>query len=176
MELAPIFVSENDACGLYAVHFPEKEKDEFVELWRKLRSLEYLSDKFHDLFDEEFEKALLDISNQIVLFNKKIKDCANNTIKGNLPNLQELFVPLNNNEYSIKELQKSKAKLNKKSSLRIYAIRIAVNCYVITGGGIKLVDKMDETAELRFELQKLNRTRDWLRDNNCCDLDDLENL
>lgn len=51
---------------------------------------------------------------------------------------------------------------NRKSLLRLYAIKIDSNQYVITGGGIKLVREMHEMPELKKELDQLKRVRDWL--------------
>ena len=45
--------------------------------------------------------------------------------------LQHLFKPLNNFEYAISRHQKSKARI-RKGWLRLYAIRLAGFCYLVT--------------------------------------------
>lgn len=47
--------------------------------------------------------------------------------------------------------------------LRIYAIRIDENFFVITGGAIKITKKMQDHIDTRNELAQLNYSRDWLK-------------
>jgi len=70
---------------------------------------------------------------------------------------------LNNNEYIISVHQKSKARINI-GWLRLYAIRLTANCYVVTGGAIKLTQDMKRT-HLIYELSKLERAKNFLRNN-----------
>jgi hypothetical protein len=74
--------------------------------------------------------------------------------------LQHLFRPLNNYEYTISVPQKSKARIHR-GWLRLYAIRLSANCYVVTGGAIKLTHDM-KSADLQYELSKLERTKSFL--------------
>lgn len=85
--------------------------------------------------------------------------------------LQSLFKPLNNNDTQIYDLQKSKYK---HSWLRIYAIRIAPNCYVVTGSAIKLVRNMDEKDYLIKEKQKLEKVKNFLMDEGLTDEDSFD--
>jgi hypothetical protein len=85
--------------------------------------------------------------------------------------LQSLFKPLNNNETTINDLQKSKFQ---NSWLRIYAIRIAPNCYVVTGSAIKLVRNMHEKDYLVNELKKLERVKNFLIEEGLTDEDSFE--
>lgn len=90
--------------------------------------------------------------------------------------LQNIFQPLNNNEYTLKPLQKSKARGNReKRWLRIYAIRFAANCFVITGGAIKVTLGM-EAPYLQEELLKLEKVRQFLVDHDVRDQTDFEYL
>ena len=70
------------------------------------------------------------------------------------------FQPLYNEEYQcrILSLQKKKCKL-----LRLYAIRIDTNCFVITGGAIKITRTMQQHPDTNKELQKLNRCKSYLQ-------------
>lgn len=68
------------------------------------------------------------------------------------------------------ELHKTKATggfIN--SWLRIYAIRIDTNTYVITGGGIKLTKTMNDREHLINELEKLTKVKEWLEENGFLD-------
>lgn len=62
------------------------------------------------------------------------------------------------------------------SWLRIYAIRLEPNIYVVTGGAIKLTHTMQERKHTTLELQKLNRCRDYLRSNGVFDQDSFVEL
>ncbi|PZQ91008.1 MAG: hypothetical protein DI548_02535, partial [Flavobacterium johnsoniae] len=85
-------------------------------------------------------------------------------------NLSDYFMPLTNNV--IGELEKDKAKgLAKNSWLRIYAIRVDKNLFVICGGGIKLTKTMNEREHLQKELEKLEITRLYLLNEEDDELD-----
>lgn len=87
--------------------------------------------------------------------------------------LSTLFEPLSKGV--IEEYEKDKAKgLKRNSWIRIYAIRIDTNYYVISGGAIKLTPTMNETDHLLLELEKLECTRKYLRDDD--DDDDTDDL
>lgn len=58
------------------------------------------------------------------------------------------------------------------SLLRMYGVRLGNNSIIVTGAGIKLVDKMD-TQPLLLELKKMDYLIRWLKDNNISTADDL---
>jgi hypothetical protein len=58
--------------------------------------------------------------------------------------------------------------------LRIYAIKIGPNTFIVTGGAIKLVGKMDERTHLLKEKQKLDEIRNYLKEEGILDQDDFE--
>lgn len=84
--------------------------------------------------------------------------------------LQRLFRPLNDNQYQFKALLQEKAK---KDWLRIYAIRISENTYVISGGAIKLTHQMQGNKHLEIELQKLQMTKQFLIENGITEESDF---
>ncbi|WNJ17453.1 hypothetical protein [Pontibacter sp. G13] len=86
--------------------------------------------------------------------------------------LDRFFVPLNNQEFILKPIALRKGKARKrKSLLRIYAVRIDVNCFVITGGAIKVTQAMQEASHTRKELARLRLVADYLKDHGAYDLD-----
>ena len=58
--------------------------------------------------------------------------------------------------------------------LRIYAIKIESNCYIITGGAIKLTRTMQEHRDTLIELQKLNKLKNFLIHQGILDKDSIE--
>ena len=77
-------------------------------------------------------------------------------------------------------LQLSKApahkKLNSNPKLRIYAVRIDPSTYVVTGGAIKLTNKMQERPHTDQEKQKLEKVGSWLKESGACFREDLIDL
>ena len=53
-----------------------------------------------------------------------------------------------------------------KSWIRIYAIRIDMNLFLVTGGAIKLTRTMNDREHLKQELDKLTKVRSYLLAND----------
>ena len=89
--------------------------------------------------------------------------------------LDGLFHPLSLADNRAHELTREKARnwdrAQHPSWLRIYAIRIEPNVYIVTGGAIKLTATMQEREHTQKELDKLNACRDFLKQNGVFDQD-----
>lgn len=94
--------------------------------------------------------------------------------------LEELFRPLENSRIGEMFLSREKAKgqnVNRHQSwLRIYAIRIEKDVYLVTGGAIKLTRTMQEREHTLKELQKMEQVRNFLIGEGVADLDGLKDL
>jgi len=94
--------------------------------------------------------------------------------------LQNLFRPLNNREYQLYVHQESKAIIADhhfpRPILRMYAIRIAPNTFVITGGAIKLAHEMDDHDDTKQELIKLKKGKAFLAANNLLTEEDIKSF
>lgn len=55
------------------------------------------------------------------------------------------------------------------SLLRLYGIRLENNAIIITGAGVKLVDKMQDSPALHTELVKMSHLKGWLQKENITD-------
>ncbi|WP_143016786.1 hypothetical protein [Dyadobacter soli] len=87
---------------------------------------------------------------------RKLFKLAETGNEGGNENLSMLFKPLGNIIIRPGELEKCKARgAGAKSWLRIYAVRLEVNEFVISGGSIKLTRTMNERPHLLKELKKL---------------------
>lgn len=86
----------------------------------------------------------------------------------------DFFKPLDNHEYRISDHQRNKSRLYG-GWLRIYAIKIAPACYIVTGGAFKLTRDM-KPPHLQQELRKLERVKDFLRDEGIIYSEDLKFL
>lgn len=79
-------------------------------------------------------------------------------------NLSMLFKPLSNGKIE-KKLEKDKVKVDgKKTWIRLYAIRIDHNFFMICGGAIKLRKTLNDRTYLLNELEKLEITLNDLMD------------
>jgi len=77
-------------------------------------------------------------------------------------NLDHFFRPLDNSRISDMLLGKEKGLLNRRSWLRLYAIKLSVGIYIITGGAIKLTRTMQEREHTLQELEKMEKVRNFL--------------
>lgn len=82
-------------------------------------------------------------------------------------NLDEIFEPLK--ELS-SELVLCKVKFKEKW-IRLYAIKVESQYYIITGGAIKQSQKMDNHPDTKRQLAKLERVRDYLLEQGITDID-----
>ena len=107
-------------------------------------------------YSQEFERQLLELSRQ----------SKHEQLRG----LEEIFSPLHNLQYHTKTLGKSKAKA---TWLRIYALRIDRNVYIVTGGSIKLTQKMQDREPTNHELEKIESCREYLMSQGIVDIDGI---
>jgi len=82
---------------------------------------------------------------------------------GTTLNLSMLFKPLSKGGFS--SLEKDKVRVSgKKTWIRLYAIRIDINLFVVCGGAIKLRKTLNDRDYLLKELDKLEITKQYLVD------------
>jgi hypothetical protein len=60
--------------------------------------------------------------------------------------------------------------------LRIYAIRLEANVYIVTGGAIKLTHLMQDKEHTVLELEKLNKCKAFLKLNGVFDKESFVDL
>jgi len=184
MKIVDIFVIIDES--LLSVKYDGTESDEFSHLMNCWRDIEYLRTFFKTnqkyLTNGFFGTLTIDKAIQITLGEAEILERillekAEQGKESAVNNLQTIFKALDDNEYSMSELQKNKLKGNlRKSWLRIYAIRIGPNMFVISGGGIKLTPKMEDSEHLKLELHKLEITKNYLKNLGILDENDYELL
>ena len=168
--------------GLYAFIAPESEdnEDEFESIFDKWTDVEYLEGFFevnkHLLNDPFYDSLSVEQAIRQTLADARSlqKLIIGSSVQGKL---DDIFQPLENSEYRQVSLLKSKAYgTARKSWLRIYAIKIDDNLYVITGGAIKLTATMSESIDCEREHRKLKRYRDFLREELIMDEDSFKEL
>lgn len=156
MEIVPIF-----GTNLFAIKYSGETKDEFARLFELWQDPEYLekffesnkSDLENDFWGSvSIEDAIFNTFNYAQYFEHKLLELSDANEEDQLTGLENIFVPLHDSQYQLYFLKKSKAK---KTWLRIYALRVENNIYIITGGAIKLTQTMQERKHTNVELRKI---------------------
>lgn len=167
---------------LWAVRDMSKDVNELTELFRKWNNIEGLFDFFYanrkDLSDffhiKSIRTAIDDTLEDASELEALILDMPYTE------NLDDIFRPLGTLDMAMSELTREKARnwyrTHHASWLRVYAIRLEPNVYIITGGAIKLTRKMEDRPHTQIELDKLNRWRQYLADNGVFDKDSFTGL
>lgn len=94
--------------------------------------------------------------------------------------LNKLFRPLENSRILEMLLSREKAKGKRISGhpswLRLYALKLDDDIYLITGGAIKLTRKMSERPHTVNELRKMETVRNYLLENGIIDSDGIKDF
>lgn len=173
---------------LYTVQFEDAVADELSRIFDQWNDVAYLYGFFQEhikdlqngFYNEDakpisIETAIRRTLDEAEALEQRLKFVGRGLKEGIY--LKNYFKPLNNEDYRQKLLKKSKATgLSKKSWLRVYAISVPDDCFVISGGAIKLTPTMNTRFHLFKELNKLETTRNYLMDKGMLDRDDFEKL
>ena len=171
MKIIPIFEPY-----LFAFHFPGESENELKKLWLEwsdsLKMTTFLKEHEIDWRKRGYE-SLMHARREIMTNSQKFEDLLKDCCDNDKPKLDELFAALRNSEYKSEiNLAKRKARNSKRDNcLRIYALKIDSNCYVVTGGAIKFTDRMEDRPHTQRELDKLELCRNYLRSNGVVDED-----
>ncbi|MFO7789747.1 MAG: hypothetical protein R6V32_04185 [Bacteroidales bacterium] len=163
--------------NLFAIQYPDEDKDEFerlFDLWNNMEFLEeFFSENEKDLNSKfwggiSVEEAAMDTKHQAEDFEDKLEIISKQ--KNTNKCLNAFFKQLDDYQSGILILDKRKAK---HSWLRIYALRIDTNAYLITGGAIKLTKRMEDREHTRKELNKIDQCKQFLIEQGITDKDGL---
>lgn len=164
MKIVRIFADQ-----LFAFHYDSETMNELrrlLTLWNNTAYLhEFVTNNKSDVPKNRPTQAIVF---QLIDNANDIDDTLNEISSDPERNLEEFFKPLDNQEYHIVELSKQKGR---KYFLRLFAIKIDNNCFVITGGAIKFHHLNKDRPHTQIEMQKIDRCRDYLKDNNVFDAD-----
>lgn len=120
------------------------------------------------------EKAASKVRDEAVELEDLLFNLCKNTDEGKEPDYDSHFKFLDG-KYQVYEYIPMKSYgTGKPSFLRMYAIKLKSNLYVITGGGIKLADKIQNSPDLQKNVfQNIDKVRAWLIQNGVIDEQDL---
>lgn len=169
MKIISTFAVLNES--LFSVQFEHEATHEFARLFNIWNDPEYLFDFFNENStdlqrgfwgDIKISEAIKKTIREASELEAKILDIARIGQFNHYENLSTLFTPLNNDPCRIEPYEKSKARVRKDSWLRVYAIRVDLNTFVVCGGAIKLTKTMNTRDHLILELEKLEFTKNYL--------------
>lgn len=162
------------AYRLLAFKFSDQKQNELerlLNLWNDVNYLfNFVNENKNDIpATHNIGEIVMDLLESAKEIDRRILVFCNNPKK----KLDDFFIPLNNHEYKIGRLSRQKGKQN---YLRIFAIRIDCDCFIITGGTIKFHHLNREREHTQKEMLKLERCRNYLNDRNVFDADSFYEL
>lgn len=171
MEIITIF-----ADLLYSVKFQKKGVHEFAKVFNTWQNPEVLFDFFEnnkkDLEDGYFGK--INVEDAVLMTIEEADDLQQYLLQiGKSGNKKILDIFFKNDLHKISkitELIPKKAYGTKRRSwLRLYALELSKECYLITGGAIKLTKKMQDRPHTNKELKKIEKLVNFLKENGIYD-------
>jgi hypothetical protein len=174
---------------LYSISFDEKDLNEYHRVFREWHDLDYLVaffSKNKDYVNTDFwKKAGLNPDNPEQSAERVIQeaddletyisDLVANCNNGVKPDFDEYFRFLGGKYKCLWSLEpvKSYGTISP-SLLRLYAIKLDANCYLIVYGGIKLGDKIQNSPILKDKVfNKIDLVLSFLKTNGIADSEDV---
>lgn len=167
--------------SLWAVIYPGNDVDILTKTFRDWMDLDYLESFFNDNIKDlssyfhitDVDTAIYDTLDDAYQLRCLIMDISPDA------NLASIFKHLENQRIAEMTLgrEKARGKWNRHNSwLRLYALKVDSNSYLITGGAIKLTSTMGERQHTLQELVKMEQVRDFLINEGAVDIDGLNEI
>ena len=171
---------------LYAIRYDNEKENELDRLFDEWNDTDFvtnfLQENKKELLREIWKEtptpllAAIKVVGEAQEMEERILEACENIENGRSPILDDLFQYLEGKYSNIYALTPTKAYGPvKPSMLRMYAIKIESNVYLITGGGIKLADTIQNSPGLKdCAIQQIDMVRDWLVEQEVENKEDLE--
>jgi hypothetical protein len=170
MKIVPIFGEK-----LFAIQYPGEPEDEFRRLFNLWADPEHLENFFErnkaDITDGFYgtftvEGATFETYEHAEYLEEQLLALTVQSDTDQLKGLESIFKPLHDSQTKLLTLNESKAR---KHWLRIYALRVEKDIYIITGGAIKLTKTMQERKHTYDELIKIRQCKTFLMEKGIVD-------
>ncbi len=170
---------------IYSIHYDAEEDNEYDRLFDAWNDPEYVTGFMCDNQDylqsdtwiqiQNPEDAAKQVMSEAEELENQFEALADNSDNGTKPDFDSLFHYLEGKyKYELEIAAMKSYGPYRPSLLRMYAIRMKPNCYLITGGGIKLAKKIQDSPELKdHALQNIDRVKDYLLRNGISDSNDI---
>ncbi|MCG7501148.1 hypothetical protein MHM83_04635 [Tenacibaculum sp. Mcav3-52] len=168
--------------SLYSITVLNDNENEFRKCFTRWRDPIYLREFFekniNDLNDPywngiNIDEAIVRTKNEANSFEEKILEVAENGKTNKNETLSSLFKPLSDSHLGEKYERNKAYGENKKTWIRLYALRLSVNFFIVCGGAIKLTRTMNNREHLTLELEKLKQLRNLLIEHDQNHIDDI---
>ena len=171
---------------LYAVQYDGESRNEFRRLFQEWNDKEFLLSFFReyiDYLDKDIwaylennpEKAAFSVAFDANRLEHFLEELADNAAKGIDPDFDNYFQPLDGKYlYSMEKIPVKGYGRNNHTFIRLYAIKIERNCYLIVYGGLKLAKTIQESPVLKdFVFAKIDWVLQYLKREGIVDNEDL---
>lgn len=171
---------------LYSVRYDEESLDEYHRVfhyWNDINQLleffrlnaDYLKQPFWRDTVSEPEEAAKDVIVDANALQNYLNHLADNARRGLYPDFDSYFHPLEGKYiYEWRLIPMKGYGMGKPTFIRLYAIRMAENCYLLVYGGLKLADKIQNSPGLKDEVfKRIDRTFAYMKREGITDTDDL---
>lgn len=170
---------------IYSVQYVDNDENEFdrlLDLWNNAdyvenffyRNHEYLKSAFWGHISE-IEAASRQVFDEAIAIEDLFEELYKNTSEGKKPDFESHFKFLDGKyKYQLSLIPMKSYGTNTPSLLRIYAIRLNYNQFIITGGGIKLADTIQHSPDLKDHvIQNIDKVIDYINEQGIIDMNDL---
>lgn len=184
MEVVAIFAILDKK--LLAVKFAGEELDEFVLCFENWSDPGYLENFFEENIEDlknqgvpdvSVEKAVLVTMQEAHELEQYIRGVAQTGSVNSKSSLGDLvFHPLSPKDFSTTLLKTKAYGRKRKSWLRLYAIQISYELFVVCGSAIKLTRTNQERQHTNIQLAKLEAAKNYLKETGLLSEDDYQYL
>ena len=174
---------------LYSIQFDEEDLNEYARVFKEWHDLDYLEKFFTDNADyintpfwkdegldpNQPEASSLKVLEEAEELEDYIMELISNMKSGIKPDFDEYFHFLDGKYKCLWTLEPMKSYgTGRPSLLRLYAIKVESNCYLIVYGGIKLGDTIQNSPVLKDKVfNKIDNVLNYLRANGIEDSEDI---
>lgn len=166
---------------IWSVLYDGEDVDVLTKLFRDWNDLDFLEEFFKNNREDlasYFKITDIDLAIYDTLEDAHELRCLILDISPDA-DIDKLFRHLENSRMAEMLLGREKAKGRRRahdSWLRIYALKLESNTYLVTGGAIKLTRTMEEREHTLNELKKMEQVRNFLIEQGDVDLDGIKDI
>jgi len=172
---------------LYAVCYDDQQDDEYTRLfyhdWNDIPGLiqfflthnAFLQTSFWKNFKLSYEDAAYIVFEEAMGLEEELQICALHADTEDYPDLNSYFQEFGGEFlfYVCDYVPVKAYGTNNPSLIRLYALRITDNCYLIVGGGIKLAKTIQESPGLEKVISRIKQVQAYLKEQGVISADDL---
>lgn len=172
---------------LYSMQYDNEPLDEYHRVFRDWHeasflaeffrlNAEYLQQPFWKEYFSEPEDAAKDVIVDATALERYINQLADNAKNGETPDFESYFQPLEGKYiYEWKLIPMKGYGTGKPTFIRLYAIRMEENCYLVVYGGLKLADTIQNSPVLKTEVfKRIDQTLAYLKQEGITEQEDLK--